>query len=120
MNERFVYANDRFGPRVRDMNTGRWMGVDLVQEMAAVIPTVSDLALKAARDEGFNAGTIAALAVLAAHDSEVQWREVLHAAGEAQVLYHAAHVEPEDWKWAGFSRYKLRRPAKRTANKEKS
>lgn len=79
---------------------------------------VSDLQLKAARDWGFNAGTVAALAILAAHDSEVQWHEVLHAAGEDQVLHHAAHVEPEDWKWAGFAKYKLRKPTKRAALKD--
>jgi hypothetical protein len=35
---RFTYADDHFGPRVRDMKTGRWMGVDLVKDMASVIP----------------------------------------------------------------------------------
>lgn len=72
-------------------------------------------ALKAARDEGFDAGTVAALAILRAHDSETQWFEVLQGAGEARVLYHAAHVEPDAWKWAGFAQYKLSKPKKRAA-----
>lgn len=57
------------------------------------------------RDTGFNAGIVAALAVLTAFDSETQWREVLRTAGEKAVLHYAAHVESEDWEWGGFAKY---------------
>jgi len=68
-----------------------------------------------AKDGGFNSGTVAALAILRAHDSEVQWHEVLQAAGADKVLYYAAHIEPEDWQWGGFAYYKMRKPKKRAA-----
>lgn len=65
---------------------------------------------EAARSEGFNAGTVAALAVLRLYDNEVQWREVLEAAGSGPVLQYAAHIEPEDWTWAGFDKYIGKKP----------
>lgn len=76
------------------------------QPSARAEPTDAELA----RNCGFNAGTIAALAVIYSHDAETIWREVLSAAGEREVLQHAAHVEPEDWKWAGFAAYIKRKP----------
>ncbi len=73
-------------------------------------------ALKLARDEGFTAGTIAALAVLALHDQETIWRDVLRAAGQQdEVIYYAAHIEPEDWEWGGFAHYIGKKPPKRRA-----
>ena len=71
-----------------------------------------------ARDTGFNAGTVAALAVIAIFDQETIWREVLSCAGEEQLTYFAAHVEPEDWKWAGFAKYNCTKPPKITRRKK--
>lgn len=36
--KRFVFKDDRFGPRVADLKSGRWMSVDLVREMFDAIP----------------------------------------------------------------------------------
>lgn len=55
-------------------------------------------------NDGFNAGTIAALGILHAHDDPVAWREIVEAAGTHSVLVHAL-VEGDDWEWAGFAKY---------------
>lgn len=60
--------------------------------------------IKAARDEGFNAGIVAALAVVKVMDCGVTWAEIVRAAGTQQVLRHALREEG-DWEWAGFQRY---------------
>ena len=59
---------------------------------------------KTARDEGFNAGTIAALGVITAMDCPVTWRHVVEAAGVQEVLVYAL-LQDGDWEWAGFKRY---------------
>lgn len=56
---------------------------------------------------GFNAGTIAALAVVRAMDCGVTWREIVEAAGTHQVLVHALTNEG-DWEWGGFDHYAKR------------
>jgi hypothetical protein len=60
--------------------------------------------IRAARDEGFNMGTIAALACVRAQDSAVLWGEIVRAAGTQEVLRHALRNE-SDWAWGGFDRY---------------
>ena len=40
--DRFRYNEKIHGPRVIDSKTGRWMSVDLVREMASVIPASPD------------------------------------------------------------------------------
>lgn len=62
--------------------------------------------IKAARDEGFNAGTIAALAVVRIMDCGTAWGEIVRAAGTQGVLRHALRNE-DDWKWAGFDHYAI-------------
>ena len=64
-------------------------------------------AFQQARDEGFNAGTIAALAVITAMDCGVTWAEVVRAAGTQQILRHALTNEG-DWEWAGFKKYAVK------------
>jgi hypothetical protein len=50
--ERFVYKDGGcFGPRILDRNTGRWMGVDLVREMADTIPAAIPAAPSEEEDE---------------------------------------------------------------------
>ena len=56
------------------------------------------------RDDGFIAGTIAALGVITSMDCGVTWREVVQAAGVHQVLVFAL-LEDGDWEWAGFKQY---------------
>lgn len=61
----------------------------------------------AEQDFGFNAGTIAALAVLTSFDQETIWCEVLRAAGIQKVMEHALREEG-DWQWAGLEKYAAR------------
>jgi len=60
--------------------------------------------IEAARNDGFNSGTIAALACVTAQDSSVLWGEIVRAAGTQQILVHALTHEG-DWEWGGFSKY---------------
>jgi hypothetical protein len=60
--------------------------------------------IKAARDEGFTDGTIAALGVITAMDCPVTWAGVVRAAGTQNVLRRAIAQEG-DWEWAGFKKY---------------
>lgn len=57
-----------------------------------------------ARDEGFIAGTVAALGVITVMDCPVTWRQVVEAAGVHEVLVFAL-LEDGDWEWAGFKQY---------------
>ena len=71
-----------------------------------------------AYDKGFTSGTVAALAVVALFDQETTWWEILRCAGQEAVIYHAAHVEPDDWSWAGFDKYNCTKPPKITRRKK--
>lgn len=64
-----------------------------------------DYGHKHGRDWGFNAGVCASLAHVRAQDNGVLWREIVHACGKDELFQYAAHVEPEEWKLAGFDYY---------------
>lgn len=69
-------------------------------------------------DDAFLHGVCVALSVVTAMDCGVTWAEIVTTVGEDDLLYFAAHTEPEEWKLAGFSKYaKLelgkRKPLKR-------
>lgn len=70
-------------------------------------------------DQGFNAGTVAALAILRAHDDPVAWREIVEAAGAHQVLVHALSNEG-DWQWAGFEAYAVAELGQSTVDKARA
>lgn len=59
--------------------------------------------IKAARDQGFSAGTVAALAVVHGMGHAVCWGQIVRAAGAQAILQHALGNEG-DWAWAGFSK----------------
>lgn len=63
-----------------------------------------EAALKAARNDGFNSGTVAALGVITAHGDGVIWAEVVQAAGMREVVRHAKKNQG-DWAWAGFKQF---------------
>jgi hypothetical protein len=65
-----------------------------------------DTAVKKASDDGFNAGVLAALAVLRAFDAETEWAEVVRTAGPRQVMRFA--LDNGDWAWGGFDKYAKR------------
>lgn len=67
-------------------------------------PAELDTLLKAARNEGFNAGTIASLAVVAVHDSPVIWHDIVRAAGPEELIKYAKK-DQGSWSWAGFKAY---------------
>lgn len=83
-------------------------GNEVVPNEAAARPVEVQ---RVARDAGFNAGTVSALAVLLAFDAETQWREVLKVAGKDAILQYAAHEEPDDWEFGGFDKYIGEKPA---------
>ncbi|RZS80609.1 hypothetical protein [Pigmentiphaga kullae] len=56
-------------------------------------------------NNSFNAGVCVALQVVRAMDCGVTWAEIVRASGEDELLYYAAHIEPEEWKLAGFDHY---------------
>src|SRR6185312_2849236 len=60
----------------------------------------------------FRDGMIAALAVVAVHDQETTWREIVATQPD---LVEYARADSEVWGWAGFERYigkrKIRKPA---------
>jgi hypothetical protein len=54
-------------------------------------------------DDGFCAGTIAALAIVYSAGQEVTWGEIVRAADTQAILRHALTNEGY-WEWAGFAR----------------
>ncbi|WP_208455243.1 DUF3850 domain-containing protein [Burkholderia gladioli] len=56
-------------------------------------------------DKSFFAGVCVALQVITAFDQGVMWAELVRACGTDELLQYAAHVEPEEWKLAGFEKY---------------
>ncbi len=76
------------------------------------LPSAPKEGVMSDHEKGFLAGTVSALAVIYGFDEETAWREVLRTSGEASVLYYAAHIEPEDWEFAGFAAYKCKKPRK--------
>lgn len=60
------------------------------------------------RDE-FLSGVCVALQVITSFAKSAAWieawAELVRTAGVDDILYYAAHVEPDEWELAGFSRY---------------
>jgi hypothetical protein len=58
------------------------------------------------QDMDFNAGVIAALGVVTAHDQETLWTEIVLSCNQEQLMVYA--LVNEDWEWAGFKAYAKR------------
>ncbi len=79
----------------------------------------ADLA-EAAKLREFYTGVCVALTAITADDSPVVWVEIVRSCGD-ELLYHAAHVEPDEWELAGFAKYawselRKRKPRKRAGS----
>jgi hypothetical protein len=72
--------------------------------------------IKAARNDGFNMGTIAALACTFAQGAETLWGEIVRAAGTQDVLRHAL-TNDGDWEWGGFHRLAVAELGQREVSK---
>ena len=70
-------------------------------------------------NDGFNGGTIAALAILYAHGEPVAWREIVEAAGTHEILVHAL-TEEGDWEWAGFAAFAVSELGQNTVTKARA
>jgi hypothetical protein len=94
-------------------------GFDAARALLAAAPTPAQN--EKPDDADFFAGVCVALQVVTAHDSGVEWAEIVQACGIDELLQYAAHVEPDEWKLAGFAKYTRgelgkRKPAKRAVS----
>jgi hypothetical protein len=78
--------------------------VRLIQHLMLAVQSGQRAGVAEERDDFFN-GVCVALSCVTAQDSGTLWREIVRTVGEDDLLQYAAHVEPEEWKLAGFEHY---------------
>lgn len=77
--------------------------LSIISQFAAITESID--ARKAAADAEFKTGICVALQAITARDDGVLWAEIVRACGVDDLLYHAAHIEPDEWELAGFAKY---------------
>lgn len=53
----------------------------------------------------FFLGVCVSLSCVKAQGSGTTWREIVRSVGEDEILYFAAHIEPDEWELAGFAQF---------------